>query len=455
MRRSDRLPLGLGGESVTDFPQIFRVRQTFERPRVADVAAAVRAELARLQLHRRIRPGHTVAITAGSRGIANIVLIIRTLVDCLRELGAQPVIVPAMGSHGGGTAEGQLRVLQSYGITEQSCGCPIRSSMETVVVCHSPEGIPIHFDRHAFQCDHVVVCGRVKPHTLFAGPIESGLMKMLLIGLGKCAGAQVYHRAFEDYSFEQIVRSVAAEVIARCRIAAGLAIVENAYDETALIEAVPPEDFYRREVELLALARRWMARLPFEYVDVLVVDRIGKQISGAGLDANVVGRKFNEHKAIEGEFPKIKRICVRGLTMASHGNAIGLGLAEFCRTQLLRDMDAEATRLNAVVSGHIAAGMIPLDYPTDRQMLQAALSTIGLAPPSQAKLLWIADTLHLTELECSEAYLEQARQRKDLEILTPLRPLPFNAEGNLPESVDALASGQPAGLDQGAAAAAS
>jgi hypothetical protein len=425
---------------VTDFPKIFRLRQTFERPRVEDIAGTVRAELARLKLQRRIRPGQTVAITAGSRGIANIVLIIRTLVDYLRELGAQPVIIPAMGSHGGGTAEGQLRVLHSYGITEQSCGCPIRSSMETVLVCHSPEGIPVHFDRHAFQCDHVVVCGRVKPHTLFAGQIESGLMKMLLIGLGKCAGAQVYHRAFEDYNFERIVRSVAAEVIARCRVAAGLAIVENAYDETALIEAVPPEDFYSREVQLLALARRWMARLPFQHVDVLLVDRIGKEISGAGLDANVVGRKFNEHKAVEGEFPKVKRICLRGLTPASHGNAIGLGLAEFCRTQLLRDMDPHATRLNAIVSGHIAAGMIPLDYPTDQQMLAAALSTIGLAPPSHAKMLWIADTLHLTELECSEAYLQEAKSREDLEILTPPRPLPFDADGNLPESVDTLAS---------------
>ena len=204
-----------------------------------------------------------MAVTAGSRGIANIGIILRETVRHLQRLGAEPFIVPAMGSHGGGTAEGQRRILTSYGITESYCGCPIRSSMETVIVCQAAEGFPVHFDRYAAEADHVLVCGRVKPHTRFVGDIESGLMKMLLIGLGKHAGALVYHQAIQDYSFGQIVRSVAREVLQRCRILAGLAIVENAYDETAQIAVVAPEDFESRERELLQQARACLPRLPF------------------------------------------------------------------------------------------------------------------------------------------------------------------------------------------------
>jgi hypothetical protein len=337
-----------------------------------------------------------------------------------------------MGSHGGGTADGQRKLVESYGLTEDFLGCPIRSGMETVVVGRATEGFPIHFDRLAFEADHVVVCNRIKPHTGFAGPIESGLMKMLLIGLGNCEGAKIYHRASQDFSFEQIVRSVAPEVLGRCRILAGLAIVENAYDETGRIEALRPDQFDVRERELLTLARQWLPRLPFPQVDVLLIDRIGKDISGTGLDPNVVGRKFNDHKALDQEWPKVKRIAVRRLTDASHGNAIGLGIAEFCRTELLKQTDMAATRLNGLVSGHIAAVMTPLDYPTDREMLAAAVGTIGLADPPRAKLLWIADTLHLTEVECAEAYLSEARHRDDLEVLTELRELPFDAAGNLP-----------------------
>jgi len=418
---------------MSGYPQIFRVRQHFTCPRVEDVAGEVGRQLARLQLGRRVQRGQRVAITAGSRGIAHIAEILRTVVEHFRQLGAEPFLVPAMGSHGGGTAEGQREVLAAYGITESTMGCPVLANMETVVVCRSAEGFPVHFDRHAFAADHVVVVNRVKPHTRFTGDIESGLMKMLLIGLGKCQGARVYHRAIMDYSFGQIIRSVAREVIARCRILAGLAIVENAYDQTAWIEAVRPEDFESRERELLALARQWMARLPFDRVDVLLVDRIGKDISGTGLDTNVVGRKFNDHQAVEGEWPKVKLIGLRGLTTKTHGNAVGLGIAEFCKTRLLREMDLPATRLNALVAGHISAAMLPLDYETDAEMLDHMLAAIGLAEPPQARLLWIQDTLHLEEVECAAAYWEEAQSRKDLEVLTPLRPLPLDEHGNLPD----------------------
>jgi hypothetical protein len=414
-----------------EFPKIFRLRQRFDDVCIDDVATETRRQLAALNLGEKVRPGQSVAITAGSRGIANIAEITRSIVEHFKQLGAKPFIVPAMGSHGGGTAQGQQRVIESYGITELFVGCPIRSSVETIEVCRSTDGFPVHFDRLASQADHVVVCNRIKPHSGFHGDIESGLMKMLLIGLGNCEGAKIYHRAIMDYSFEQIIRDVAAKVIDKCPILAGLAIVENAYDKTARIDAVRPIEIESREIELLALAKKLMPRLPFEYVDVLLIDLMGKDISGVGFDPNVVGRKFNDHKAVENEFPKIRRIALRGLTPASHGNATGMGMAEFCKTQLLRDADLASTRLNCLVSGHVSAAMPPLDFETDREILAAALGTIGLVEPRNAKLLWIADTLHLDELECSAVYLDNAKHREDLEIITETRDMPFDSTGNL------------------------
>src|SRR6188508_1671211 len=305
---------------MSNYPDLFRVRQNFQSPTlpVEQIPATVAAELLRLNLAERVRPGQSVAITAGSRGVANIALIIKAAVEHFQSLGAKPFIVPAMGSHGGGTAEGQRGLIEGYGITEPYCGCPIRASMETVVVCQAAEGFPVYFDKHAFGADHVLVVGRVKPHTGFVGDIESGLMKMMLIGLGKHAGAKIYHRAIMNHSFGQIVRSVAREVLAKCRIVAGIGIVENAYDQTAKIQAVAPAEFEDREKELLVLAKQWIPKLPFKSADILLLDQIGKNISGAGMDTNVVGRKFNDHAAAENEFPKVKRIAVRALTEATH-----------------------------------------------------------------------------------------------------------------------------------------
>lgn len=412
-----------------NYPQLATIGQRFSAQRLEDVPGELQSELAACEA--AIRPGARIAIAVGSRGIANLVVMVRQLVAWVKTRKAVPFIVPAMGSHGGGTAEGQRRVVESYGITEEFVGCPIRSSPETVVIGQAAEGFPIHVDRLAFEADHVVVCNRVKPHTGFCGPIESGLLKMLLIGLGNCEGARTYHRAIQDFSFDRIIRSVAGEVLARCHVLAGVAVVENAYDQPARIEAVAPEQFVARETELLTLAKRLLPRLPFPQIDVLLIDRIGKDISGTGMDPNVVGRKFNDHKAVDDEWPKVRRIAVRGLSEASHGNAIGLGMAEFCRSRALEQIDVAATRLNGLVSGHVSAVMTPLDYNTDREMLTAALSTIGLAEPPQAKLLWIADTLHLGEVECSAAYLEEARGRDDLEVLTSPRDLPFDVAGNL------------------------
>ncbi len=414
-----------------EYPLVFRVRQKFDASQIHDVPGEVEAQLSRLSLGNKIKPGQTVAIAAGSRGIANIHHIIKAIVDHIKRLGADPFIVPAMGSHGGGIAKEQRKIVESYGITEEFCGCPIRSTMQTVIVCEAAEGFPVHFDKYAYAADHVVVCNRIKTHTQFFGDIESGLMKILLIGLGKHSGAKIYHRAIKDYTFGQILRSVAGEVLTKCSIAAGVAIVENSYCQTARIEAVPPEQFEDREKELFIQAKQLMPRLPFKTADILLIDEIGKDISGTGFDLSVVGRKYLAHKAADDEYPKVAMIALRDLTDVSHGNAEGMGLAEFCRTRLVDKMDVDVMRINTLTSGHLLGSMVPLDYDTDSEMLQIMVSQIGLAEPPDAKLLWIRNTLALTEVECSAVYLDEARDRDDLEILTDLRPLSFDASGNL------------------------
>jgi len=417
---------------VAQLPAFFRLKQKFEAPRVADIPGEVQRQLASLDLGRTIKPGDSVAITAGSRGIANIATITKAIVDHVKSLSANPFVVPAMGSHGGGTPEGQLEVLDSYGITEEFLGCPIRSSMETVIVCQTAEGFDVHFDKHAFEADHVLVSNRIKPHTNFVGDIESGLMKMMLIGLGKHEGAKVYHRAIQDYNFGQIVRSVAGRVLESCRIAAGLAIVENPFDETGYIEAIAPGNFETREKELLAMAKRLLPRLPFEAIDLLVIDEIGKNISGTGMDTNVVGRKFNEHRPSRNETPKIKRIMVRGLTEETHGNATGIGLVEFTTSRAIAQTDIQKTRVNCITAGHVTAAMLPVDFPTDRETIEVALSTLGMVAAEQTRIVWIRNTLDLVEIECSAALLAECTGRNELEVLTEPRPLPFDAEGNLP-----------------------
>ncbi|MEZ6069006.1 MAG: lactate racemase domain-containing protein [Pirellulales bacterium] len=424
---------------MAEFPQMFRVRQTFPRPRVADIPGTVAAEMARLNLAERIKPGQSVAVTAGSRGIAHIKEIIRAVVEALRGAGAEPFIVPAMGSHGGGTAEGQRGIVEGYGMTEEYLGCRIKASMETVIITETAEGIPVHFDRHAYEADHVFVVGRVKPHTDFAGDIESGLMKMMLIGLGKHAGAKIYHRAIMDYSFGQIVRSVASVVLTKCKVVGGLGIVENGYDETALLRAVAPEEFEDREKELLVQAKEWMPSLPFPRADVLIIEEIGKNISGAGMDTNVIGRKFNDREAIDNEFPKIRRIVVRGLTPETKGNAAGIGIAEFCHRRVIDQMNYEITKINCVTGGHPSGAMHPTHYDTDREILENALSTIGLVAPPDARVMRIRNTLQLAELECSVAYLDEARAHERLEILSDPYDMPLGADGNLePFEFDAV-----------------
>jgi hypothetical protein len=415
------------------YPKMVRVRQQFERPRVEDIPGATRAALDKLDLGRTIRPGQSVALTAGSRGIANIPLVIRTVVEFLKGLGAKPFIIPAMGSHGGGTAEGQRAVLESYGITEGYVGAPIRASMEVVSLGATAEGWPVVLDRHAAEAQHIGVIARIKPHTGYHGPIESGLMKMMMIGLGKHAGALNYHRILLEEPFDQVVRSVGRAIRAKAPITFGLGLVENAYDETAAIEAAAPDDFEPREEQLLVLAKRWLAKLPLDRADLLIVDEIGKDISGSGMDTNVVGRKraFRLDKSDIAQ-PVMRLIFVRGLSEKTHGNAAGIGLADFTTTRLIRAMNYRATVINCLTAGYPEGAYLPVHFETDREVIDAAVAIIGTRLPEDARIIRVRNTLHLEEVECSEPCLADPHRATDFSALASARPLAFDAQGNLP-----------------------
>lgn len=431
-RRPERHALQPRQVTAVPYPRMLRLRQHFPRPRVENIPAAVRTTLEKLSLGSRIRRGQTVALTAGSRGIANIPVILKSVVQHLRDLGAQPFLVPAMGSHGGGTAEGQRQVLESYGITEDFVGAPIRASMEVVRLGTTPEGWPVLLDRIASEADHIGVVARVKPHTSYHGPVESGLLKMMMIGLGKHAGASEYHRILMEQPYDPVVRAVGRLMRAKAPIAFGLAIVENGYDETALVEAALPADFEPVEERLLTSARQWLARLPFHQADLLIIDEIGKEISGSGMDTNVVGRKRAlKSQVVQGQ-PEMRFIFVRGLSAHTHGNAAGLGFADFTTARLVRAMNYRATVINCVTSGYPEGANLPVHYETDREVLDAALSIIGTRPAEQARIMHIRNTLLLEDVEISEPCVQELRPMTDFVVVGDPHELRFDATGNLP-----------------------
>ncbi len=411
------------------YPRMYRVRQTFAREREPDVRAAVSRELRRVSGSLGIRPGARIGITVGSRGIRDIALVTHALVESLTAAGASPFVFPAMGSHGGATAEGQAAVLRHYGVAEETMGCPVLSSLETIQLGSSIEGIPVFADRHAVGADHVVVLNRVKAHTEFKGELESGLAKMLLIGMGKCEGARIYHSAFADLGFDHIVESVLPIIIEKAKVLFGLAILENAYEETALIRAILPPDILTEERGLLRRAKAMAARLPFDNIDLLIVDAMGKNISGSGMDTNVIGRFYN-HVAREPEKPRIKRIYVRDLTDESEGNATGIGLADFVHRTVVRKMDVVATNKNCVTASNPEKARVPIVCESDRAGIDASLATIGLTRPDRARVIRIQNTLRLTELQVSDALAEESAAT-ELEILRGPETLEFDSVGQL------------------------
>ena len=412
------------------YPRMIKIRQEFKTNPIKDIPGTVHAELARLRLDKTISPGSSVAITAGSRGIANIATVISSVVNELKGIGAKPFIVPAMGSHGGATSEGQRMVLKKYGITEEAMGAPVRSSMEVVEIGSTPEGLPVFLDKHAYEADHIGVVARVKPHTDFKASIESGLMKMMTIGLGKQRGADHYHQGVVQFSYYQIVVSVAREVITRSPVAFGLALVENQRDETALIRAVPPGEIEKTDRKLLRTAKRLLPRIPLDRIDILIVDQIGKEISGAGMDPNVIGRHVIPFAKFPPK-PKILRVFVRDLSPHSYGNAIGIGMADFTTRRLVDKIDRDATYMNAVTGCAPEAARIPVYFNNDREVIDAALRSLGLVEPENAKIVHIVDTLRLEEMEISESMAAEAKEMANVTVTGKPRPISFDGDGSL------------------------
>lgn len=389
-------------------PGLIKAVQSFDAVTITDLEGAIASEFNKDSAGSALRPGQKVAIAVGSRGIHNIDRIVRCLVHLVRDRGALPFIIPSMGSHGGATAEGQAGLLAGYGITEALVGAPIISSMEVVEIGNTPGGVPVYFDKFALGADAVIPVARIKPHTDFRGPIESGLSKMLAIGLAKHIGCSRLHK--EGFSsFSRLIPEAASVALAKAPVLFGLAIVENARDETALVEAVPADKFLSREPELLDLAKRNMPRILARDIHVLIIEEIGKDISGAGMDPNIVGRTTKG--TLEGfEGPTIQRIVVLGLSKATHGNAIGIGLADFTIASILDKIDRVATFANCIASGNPEAGRIPIAFDTEEEAVAASLSCCKGGDFGNPRIVRIHNTLSLGEIWVSRAIaLDQDR----------------------------------------------
>jgi hypothetical protein len=412
------------------FPRLLPVRQKFEAPQVADVAAATRDALE--PLRGRISPGMTVAVTAGSRGIHDKPEVLRATGAWLRSVGAEPFIVPAMGSHGGATAEGQIEMLRSLGVTEESMGMPIRATMDTVDLGRVEDGPAAHLDANAAGADGIIAVNRVKAHTDFSGEVESGVAKIVAIGLGKQRGAEGIHR-YGPANLGVWVPRVARRVIDTGKVLGGLAILENAYDRAAKIALLEADDIAGAgEAALLREAKTLMARLPFDELEVAVIDEMGKNISGSGMDTNVIGRMMIRGSA-EFERPRIANIAVLDVTDASHGNAIGVGLADFIPFRILEKVDLRSAYVNAMTSGlgGPQRGQIPMAFPTDRDAVAAALLTCGRADLERARLVRMRSTLDLEHLLVSESLRAQVEADDRLSVSGDPVPMGFDADGGI------------------------
>jgi hypothetical protein len=412
------------------FPRMLLARQNFPHRKLTGIAGIVAREMSGARFGENLKPGSRIAIGVGSRGIANIATIARSVVQYWIERGMKPFIFPAMGSHGAATAEGQADVLAHYGIVEETMGCPINSSLDVVPLSRTPEGIQTYMDRNAFDADGVMLLGRVKWHTDFAGKIESGLFKMMAIGLGKFAGAQHYHTYAYKLGLEQTIRSIGREVLKSGRILGGLAIIEDAYHDTAQLTAVRVEEMERKEEELLALAKSWMARIPAD-LDILIVDEIGKDVSGGGMDLKVVNRGSWAQYNPWPDTARIERIFARELSANTWGNAVGVGIADMVTDRLVAAIDPNATYINSITSSTLPPARIPIHFATDRECLERLMTTVGQFDMNAVRIGWIHNSLELTPIALSENLRPEIERNPLVEILEGPMDLPFDGAGNL------------------------
>ena len=415
------------------FPQVATVTQRFDPQRVENIESTLLAGFQQKGKLLEGTCGRRIAVCVGSRGIAQLSDIVRVLVEELKRAGADPFIVPAMGSHGGGTVEGQTQILSDYGITESNVGAPLIASMDVVEISPTVDGVPVHVDRAAFESDGIILVNRVKPHTDFKGKAESGLMKQAAVGLGNIHGATNLHRFTHSLGYERLIITRARSIIASGKVLMGLAIIENAYHQPAHLELIPSAEIVEREQQLLLRAKDLMPSLPASQIDLLIIDRIGKNISGTGLDPNVTGRWF-DFNSLWQDTPDVHRIAVLDLSPETHGNAVGMGLADFCTQRLVDKIDKDVTYLNALTAHFTVPGRIPIHFSTDRETIRQALLSVGGRSRSEDKrVIRIRDTLSLSTLEASESMMEELRDHPGIVQIGDLRPLTFDGDGVLAE----------------------
>ena len=412
-------------------PKMFKVRQQFVTLEVDDIEKEIETRIRGMKLHSGVRAGQSVAIACSSRGIADYAIIVGATVKYLKQIGLEPFIIPAMGSHGGGTSAGQKKVLELAGITKQSMGVPVRSSMETVTIGHTNSRIPVFMDQQAAEADWIVPINRIKSHTMFNGEVESGLMKMIAVGLGKKDGPAIYHNFAFEFGLEHVIRTVCRTIMSTRSILFGVGVVENAYGRPAMIGVFGADQLEKKEAEYLRKAKELESRLPLQNIDVLIIDEMGKDISGAGIDCNVVGRIDMPLLTKDPDTPLIKRIVVCDLTTKSEGNAIGVGLSDFITQRLFDKIDRESMNVNALTASDPEHVKIPMVLVNDQQAISAAISTIGMVKPDQIRLMRIKNTKQLDKIVVSEACLNDLRVCPGIVIESEPFEIVFDAEGNL------------------------
>ena len=414
-------------------PKMAKVKQIFDQPEITDISGKIREELYNKNLRARVKPGQRIAVTAGSRGISNIPLIIKIIIEELKAVGTEPFVLAAMGSHGGATPEGQNEVLESLGITEESVGAPIEASMEVDIIGSLPGGIDVYLSRIAMEADGIFVVGRIKPHTDFKGEIESGLLKMLAIGLGNQKGAEMIHWHRYD-GYHRVLPESGKLIAEKVNIIMGLGLMENAHHHTAMIKALLPEEFYDEELVLLEKAKDMLPRLPFKDIDVLIVEEIGNNISGVGMDTNVTGKFWmpNEHDT---RAPEIKKIAVLDLTEETHGNAIGIGLADVTTRRAFEKIDHHQTYVNCLTQGSGETGKIPPYLANDRDAIATAIRISGPIPPTEARVIRIKNTQELDTIYISEALVKDLQNdtelQKRLKLVEKSKEMQFDVMGYL------------------------
>ena len=424
----DHIEVNIAGGLDIPLPRMVPVRQKVRTTRVDNIAETVSEQFKKPEIATKIKPGQRIAVGCSSRGIANIQVIVKAVVDGIKSLGGEPFLFPAMGSHGASNAEGQRQVLEDYGLTEDAVGASIRATMDTRILGQLDSGVPVHADAYAADADGIVLVNRIKPHTSFRGDIESGVVKMMTIGMGKIRGCTTLHSQGMDH-FPVVLPEAARLIMRETPFRFGIGIVENANDETMLVEAIAGEHLLQREAVLQAMAKEAMGRLAIDDIDVLVIDEMGKNISGAGFDPNVTGRN---NRGIDGfDVPRVKRIVVLDLTEASHGNAAGLSLADVITMKLFRKIDFSAFYANIIASAYLDGGAVPLIMNTSREAVALAIKSVPRVEPLDCRVVRVRNTLALTHFGVSQTLADELRHDSRFDVLGELEPWAFDAQGEL------------------------